>query len=648
MELKPLEGLNQPPQPDKDQLTKLCEQYAFSKRMFGRMVNEDAQAIQELEYDLLTTKQQLNNALKRLLKHRVLGVHAEYTKGDPLTIGLIGLGIYSPDYSCYIPINHTTDDLENSILHNANAQDVNKFLAELCTKKELELRIYNAKNFLHLLLNAEITKSDECNLIDISLLRFCINPEEKNTVSSIASDVLDVEIPDPEKLATGDNREKKIAAIKPEQLAKQVCVWAKIMYDVRVKMVEKTSNKKLRLFRRIEMAVLPVLVAMERNGVFIDENKLSDLESHLRSEIKKLEKEFAQHAGPEININSPKQLSEFLFNQLKLDTGRKTQTGTYSTNIAELERLVETSDSPVPQLILEHRQLAKLSSTYTKNLANYINKDTKRIHTSFIQTGAITGRLASKNPNLQNIPIRSEIGRQIRHCFVAQENNLLVSADYSQIELRILAHFSQDKTLLDSFANNEDVHTRTAAELYKVDISKVNSEQRRFAKTINFGLIYGMSAFGLAARLKIDRNEAQQTIDNYFERLPGVAKYLTKLRNEAKTKSFVTTLFDREIPLAGHDVSAQRAATNAPMQGTAADLMKLAMIEIQAGLVIKFPNAKLLLQIHDELVFETPATEVEELSSWVQTTMQTVSNQVNLDVPLLVEVDAGTTWGKAH
>ncbi|MDI3513667.1 MAG: polymerase [Rhodocyclaceae bacterium] len=404
------------------------------------------------------------------------------------------------------------------------------------------------------------------------------------------------------------------------------------------------------LYRDIEMPVLGVLQRMERTGVLIDPFLLSQHSEELGRRLHELEREAHELAGQPFNLGSPKQLGEILFGKLGLPVVKKTATGQPSTDEEVLEKLAE--DYPLPKLLLEHRGLAKLKSTYADKLPRMVNPKTGRVHTSFSQATAVTGRLSSSEPNLQNIPIRTPEGRRIRAAFIAPKDHLIVSADYSQIELRIMAHLSGDARLLEAFAHGEDVHRATAGEVFGVAPAEVTSEQRRYAKVINFGLIYGMSAHGLAKNLGIERAAAQSWIDRYFARYPGVAEYMDRTRAEAREQGFVETVFGRRLYLpdirasqAGRRAGAERAAINAPMQGTAADLIKKAMIATDAWLAASGLKSKLVLQVHDELVLEVPKAELDTIRAELPKLMGGVAQ---LKVPLLVEVGAGDNWDEAH
>jgi DNA polymerase-1 len=403
------------------------------------------------------------------------------------------------------------------------------------------------------------------------------------------------------------------------------------------------------VFESIEMPLVPVLAHIERNGVLIDPQKLKKQGEELKKRIHELEQEAFLLAEMEFNINSPKQLQEVLFQKLNLPVLQKTPTGQPSTADIVLQELA--LDFLLPRLIIEYRSLSKLMSTYTNRLVEQVHAETGRLHTSYHQAGTATGRLSSSDPNLQNIPIRSPEGRRIREAFIAPQGYKLISADYSQIELRLMAHISEDPALVSAFAQNLDIHKATAAEVSGVSLDKVTHEMRRDAKAINFGLIYGMSAFGLTRQLGIDRKQAQDYIDRYFARYPKVKAYMDNTREMAKEKGYVETLWGRRLYLPDINASqiprqkaAERTAINAPLQGSAADIIKMAMIRIERWMKDENIPARMIMQVHDELVFEAKETDLERIALGVQKHMTEV---VSLRVPLLVSVGIGDNWDKA-
>jgi DNA polymerase-1 len=406
----------------------------------------------------------------------------------------------------------------------------------------------------------------------------------------------------------------------------------------------------LDVYQRIELPTARVLQKMERHGVLVDAALLARQSDELGSRLLELERQAHEAAGQPFNLNSPKQLGDILFGKLQLPVVKKTASGSPSTDEEVLEKLAE--DYPLPKLLLEYRGAAKLKSTYTDKLPRMVNARTGRVHTSYSQATAVTGRLSSTDPNLQNIPVRTHEGRRIREAFIAPAGSLIVSADYSQIELRIMAHLSRDESLLRAFAQGLDVHRATASEVFGVPVEEVSAEQRRYAKTINFGLIYGMSAFGLAAQLGIEREAAKNWIERYFARYPGVARYMNDTRAQAKAQGYVETVLGRRLwlpeinsPNGPRRGAAERQAINAPLQGTAADIVKLAMVAVQGWLETEQLGSRLIMQVHDELVLEVPAGELERVRSELPALM---GGALVLAVPLLVEVGAGPNWEQAH
>jgi DNA polymerase-1 len=398
------------------------------------------------------------------------------------------------------------------------------------------------------------------------------------------------------------------------------------------------------------MPLIPVLAAMEQNGVRVDGAMLAEQGKELAKQMEEIEQKAFQLADTVFNIGSPKQIQEILYDRLELPVLRKTPKGQPSTAENVLQELA--IDYELPQVILDHRALSKLKSTYTDKLPELVNPRTGRIHTSYHQAVAATGRLSSSDPNLQNIPVRTAEGRRIREAFVPEEGNVLLAADYSQIELRIMAHLSRDEGLLKAFREGEDVHRATASEIFDVGLDEVTDDQRRRSKAVNFGLIYGMSAYGLSQQLRVPRNEAQEYIDLYFARYPGVKAFMDRTRAEARDNGYVETLFGRRLYVPDIKASnfnrrqyAERTAINAPMQGTAADIIKMAMLLVNDWVADNDPAVKMIMQVHDELVFELPAASADRAEEGVARLM---SGVVRLDVPLEVDTGTGDNWVQAH
>ena len=463
-------------------------------------------------------------------------------------------------------------------------------------------------------------------------------------------------------MATQTNKIQDIRKVSMDLLKDYACEDADITLQLKEILEEKLRTESTDasvanlanlayLFYEIEMPLAKVLAKMERNGVLIDDFALANYAQILNSQLDTIESKIHALAGCHINISSPKQIGELLFDKLKItEKPKKTKTGQYQTDEETLQYLKNRHE--IVPLILEHRGLKKLISTYVEALPKLINKQTGKIHTSFNQTVVSTGRLSSSSPNLQNIPVRDEQGREIRKAFIAQPDCVLLSADYSQVELRIMAHLSGDKNMLDAFFSGQDIHAATAAKIFKVPISEVASDMRRKAKTANFGIIYGISAFGLSERLDIPRKEATALIEGYFTSFPDVKNYMDKSIETARKDGFVQTLFGRKRYLP--DINSQNAnvrsfaernAINAPIQGTAADIIKIAMVKIDAELTKLNLKTEMILQVHDELVFNVPNSELELVRQIVKTEME---NTVKLNVPLIADIGVGQNWLEAH
>jgi DNA polymerase-1 len=434
----------------------------------------------------------------------------------------------------------------------------------------------------------------------------------------------------------------------PDKQAETLCRQLDALRRIYSAMIERLDSQELRgVYEDIELPLVPVLADMEQNGIKVDREILKKMSSEMETQIEKLTVQIYKAAGEEFNINSPKQLGTILFEKMNLPFKRRTRkTGSYSTDQSVLEELAQTYE--LPKLILEFRQIAKLKSTYVDALPALIHPQTGRVHTSFNQTGAATGRLSSSDPNLQNIPVRTEAGRLIRSAFVSEAGNILLSADYSQVELRVLAHLSGDKVLINAFQSGEDIHDRTAREVFSETELENSAECRRRAKVINFGIIYGLSAFGLSKTLGISRESAEKFIDAYFLRYEGVRAWLDETLEAARRTGSVRTLLGRvrQIPnIHSKDYNlrqfAERTAVNSPIQGTAADIIKIAMIRVHKSLQNKETSSKILLQVHDELILEVPESESEIISTLVREEME---KAVSLNVPLVVDIKTASNW----
>ncbi|MEC8996330.1 MAG: DNA polymerase, partial [Pseudomonadota bacterium] len=443
---------------------------------------------------------------------------------------------------------------------------------------------------------------------------------------------------------------KKFSEIDIQTASDYACEDADVTFRLYSFFNEKIDDdKQKKLYREVERPLVGVIARIENNGVLLDKKNLQSQNKNLKNKSQKIEKDIYKLAGKEFNIGSPKQLQEIFFDTLGIPIIRKTPKGQPSTSEDVLQELSQNYE--IAKLVLQFRNLMKLINTYTDRLGQQINNKTGRLHTSYHQAVTITGRLSSSDPNLQNIPIRSDDGKKIRSAFIAEKKCKIVSADYSQIELRVMAHLSKDKNLTKNFLNNEDVHASTAKEIFNID-SKPDDEQRRYAKTINFGLIYGISSFGLAKQLGIDNNSAKQYIETYFQKYSGVRKFMELCKKETKKSGFIRTILGRKIfiPNIKHTnfqirSAAERTAINAPIQGTAADIIKIAMIDIDTWIQKSKCPVKIIMQVHDELVFEIQENFVDEA---VEKINEIMSNPLKLSVPLLVEVGVNENWGDAH
>ena len=490
-------------------------------------------------------------------------------------------------------------------------------------------------------------------LFDTMIAHYVLQPELRHGMDYLAEIYLHYQtIHIDELIGPKGKNQKNMRDLDPKDVYLYACEDADVTLKLKnVLEKELKENDAERLFYDIEMPLVPVLVNIERNGVLLDTEALKQSSAHFTAQMKQIEKEIYELAGETFNIASPKQVGEVLFDKLKIvEKAKKTKTGQYVTSEEVLESL--RHKHPVVEKILEHRGLKKLLGTYIDALPQLINPRTGRVHTSFNQTVTATGRLSSSNPNLQNIPIRDENGKEIRKAFIPDEGCLFFSADYSQIELRIMAHLSEDKNMIDAFLSNHDIHAATAAKIYKTDLKDVGSDMRRKAKTANFGIIYGISVFGLAERMNVDRKEAKELIDGYFETYPGVKAYMDKSIQVAQEKGYVETIFHRKRFLP--DINsrnavvrgyAERNAINAPIQGSAADIIKVAMARIYQRFQAEGIQAKMILQVHDELNFSVPVNEKERVEEIV---IEEMEKAYRMHVPLKADCGWGKNWLEAH
>jgi|694.fasta_scaffold06908_6 DNA polymerase-1 len=599
------------------------------------------------QYETLLTSAQLDSWLAKLASAPLICFDSETTSLDPMTAKIVGLSFsVEAGSAAYLPLMHDYFDAPVQLNFAECLAKIKPILENPAIKKVGQ----NLKYDQHVLANHGIAINGIAH--DTLLQSYVFESHKSHGMDALSERHLGFKPISFEEVAGKGAKQVTFNQVTVETAAEYAAEDADITLQLHLAMYPQVAadSKLDYIYSHIEMPSSKALFNIERNGVLIDRAMLASQSNEIGNKLIALENQAYELAGQPFNLASPKQLQEILFDKLGIKPTKKTPSGAPSTDEDVLQELA--LDHPLPKVLLEYRGLAKLKSTYTDKLPRMINASTGRVHTSYNQAVAITGRLASSDPNLQNIPVRSAEGRRIREAFIAPAGSVIVSADYSQIELRIMAHLSQDAGMLKAFANNEDIHRHTAAEIFGVELTAVNSEQRRYAKVINFGLIYGMSAFGLAQNLNIDRASAQSYIERYFARYPGVRDYMQSTRDMAKQRGFVETYFGRRLwvpeinsPNGMRRAGAERAAINAPMQGTAADLIKLAMIAVDQWLGEAKLQTKLIMQVHDELVLEVPESELAVVKAKLTELMQGVAQ---LSVPLLVEVGVGKNWESAH
>ncbi len=596
-------------------------------------------------YETILTEAQLDAWLGKITQADLVCLDTETTGLDVMNAQLVGISFaIEPHYAAYLPLAHRFPGAPDQLNCEYALQKLKVWLESAQHKKLGQ----NLKYDQHIFANHGIALA---GIHDDTLLQsYVLESHKPHDLENMVLRHLGLKtIPYADLVGKGA-KQIGFDQVDLETATRYAAEDADITLQLHQHFAPQLNGKLAEVYRDIEMPVREVLFKMERNGVLIDSAMLARQSRELGEKLLAIEAQAFAAAGQPFNLNSPKQIQEILFGKLQLPVKKKTPGGTPSTDEEVLQELA--LDYPLPKILLEHRSMAKLKSTYTDKLPKMVNRITGRVHTSYSQAVAVTGRLASSDPNLQNIPVRTAEGRRIREAFIASPGSRIVSADYSQIELRIMAHLSGDEGLLKAFANGEDIHRATAAEVFSVSLDGVSSEQRRYAKVINFGLIYGMSAFGLASQLNIERSAAQQYIDRYFARYPGVKNYMDTTRQQAREQGYVETVFGRRLWLPEINgangmrrQAAERAAINAPMQGTAADLIKLAMIAVQSWLEKEKSGAKLIMQVHDELVLEVP---VHELSRVKENLRDLMCHVAELKVPLEVGLGEGGNWDEAH
>ena len=599
-------------------------------------------------YQTIRTEKELDELMGLINQADYVSFDTETTSLDYMLAELVGISIaLKPNEAFYIPINHNYEGAEKQL-----EQDfVLKALKPFLESDEIPKIGHNLKYDRHILQNAGIDLKG--TLLDTMLFSYVNNSTiTRHNLDAVSKRYLNINPTSYEDVAGKGAKQIPFSEVSIDVASDYASEDADIslkLYEHIEPLVQKEA-KLAKLYSEIEGPLIYTLGDIERNGVLIDSEKLSQQSKELEAKILKLESKVQKNAGEDFNLGSPKQLQEILYEKLGLPVIKKTPKGQPSTSEAVLQEL--SMDFPIVHDILSYRAISKLKSTYTDKLPKMINSNTGRVHTSYHQAVTATGRLSSSDPNLQNIPIRSEEGRRIREAFIAPEGYKILAADYSQIELRIMAHLSKDQGLMDAFAKGQDIHQATAAEIFSINIDDVIPNQRRSAKAINFGLIYGMSAFGLSKQLQITRAEAQNYIEQYFERYPGVKNYMDETKYSAKKNGYVETVLGRRLYLADIESSnyqrrqyAERSAINAPMQGTAADLIKMAMTDLHSKIRNESLDAKIIMQVHDELVIEVNENQLDELSDL---TVNIMADIFKLDVDLKVDADIGNNWDEAH
>jgi len=599
-------------------------------------------------YETVLTEEQLQSWIEKIVLKKQLAVDTETTSLDYMAARMVGISLaVEPGEAAYIPFGHDYLGAPNQLPERRVIELLRPLLEDPNIKKIGQNLKYDMSILAQHGINLQGISFDtmlESYVIDSVATR--------HDMDSLAEMYLGEKTIAFSDVAGKGANQLTFNQIALEQAAPYAAEDADITLRLHNTLWPKLQSEPslLGVFSDIELPLVPVLSRIERAGALVDDTLLFQQSHELGLRIDELERHAWDLAGQEFNLASPKQLGDILFNQLEIPVLKKTAKGAPSTKEEVLQELA--LDYPLPKVLLEHRGLAKLKSTYTDKLPTMINRVTGRIHTSYHQSGTATGRLSSSDPNLQNIPIRNAEGRRVRQAFIVPDGYKLIAADYSQIELRIMAHLSEDPNLLTAFANGLDIHSATAAEVFSTPLDRVTADQRRSAKAINFGLIYGMSAFGLAKQLNIGRKQAADYIDTYFDRYPGVLNYMNTVRSSAAESGYVETWFGRRLYLPEINSrngmrrqAAERTAINAPMQGTAADIIKLAMIKVDQWLLDSKLDSKMIMQVHDELILEVPENELEEVTTGLLSGME---NAAELKVPLVVDIGVGNNWEEAH
>ena len=609
---------------------------------------EEKEISRDSNYQTISTNKDLDQLIHSIKKSTYFAFDTETTSLDYMIAQLVGISIaLESNQAFYIPLNHNYEGAQKQLDQDTVLEKLRPYLES----ESISKIGHNLKYDRHILQNAGIKLKGR--LLDTMLFSYVNNSTiTRHNMDAVSKRYLNISPTSYEDVAGKGAKQIPFSEVSidiaSDYASEDADIALQLYHNIEPRVRKEEKLKEL--YHKIEGPLIYTLGDIERNGVLINSEKLDDQSKELEATISELESKVQDSAGETFNLGSPKQLQEILYQKLGLPIIKKTPKGQPSTSETVLQEL--SMDFPIVEDILSFRALSKLKSTYTDKLPKMINSETGRVHTSYHQAVTATGRLSSSNPNLQNIPIRSEEGRRIREAFVAPNGYKILAADYSQIELRIMAHLSKDSGLLDSFSRDLDIHRATAAEIFRVALDEVTDNQRRSAKAINFGLIYGMSAFGLSKQLMITRAEAQNYIEQYFDRYPGVKNYMDETKLMAKKIGYVETVFGRRLYLADIESSnyqrrqyAERSAINAPMQGTAADLIKMAMIELHQRINRESLDAKIIMQVHDELVIEVHENQAHDLSVLAKETM---SNIFKLDADLKVDADIGGNWEEAH
>ena len=598
-------------------------------------------------YETVQTWEQFDAWLARIDAAQITSFDTETTSLDPMVAQIVGVSVsVEAGHAAYIPVAHRGPDAPEQLPRDEVLAKLRPWLEDASKKKVGQHLKYDEQVLANYGIELRGVEHDTL------LQSYVLESHRPHDMDNLALRHLGVKTIKYEDVAGKGASQIGFDEVPLEKAAEYAAEDADVTLRLHQALHPQVAEEEglLRVYRDIEMPTSRVLRKIERNGVLIDREKLDAQSNEIAKRLIELQTQAYEHAGGEFNLGSPKQIGQIFFEKLQLPVVKKTPSGAPSTDEEVLQKLAE--DYPLPKVLLEHRALSKLKSTYTDKLPRMVNASTGRVHTNYAQAVAVTGRLSSNEPNLQNIPVRTGEGRRIREAFIAPPGSKIVSADYSQIELRIMAHISGDESLMRSFKEGEDVHRATASEVFGVTPIEVSSDQRRIAKVINFGLIYGMSSFGLASNLGITRDAAKLYIDRYFARYPGVAAYMETTRVTAKMNGFVETVFGRRLWLpeinggsGPRRQAAERAAINAPMQGTAADLIKMSMIAVQDWIESTRMRTKMIMQVHDELVLEAPEEELPEVRKRLPELMCGVAA---LKVPLVAEVGVGNNWEEAH